>query len=286
VKVAGGGKGRKPGAFLRRERTKRKRALEPVDYHIHTAFSADSEMEPLALCERAVALGYGETGFAEHVDFFPGDRGFGYFDARAYGRAVAEMQARFVGRLTIRKGVEVDFQERCLDDIARFLSGEEFDFVIGAVHWLDGCFIDEAGLTARPLEEAYRIYERETRALVGAGMFDILGHLDYIRRRAVGHYDPARVEAFAPMMADLAAEAARAGLLLEVNVQRGRLPLPTVESLRAYLGAGGQGVTVGTDSHSLEQFEGGWERTRAYLEEAGLREVTLFRGRERRAVAL
>ena len=259
----------------------------------------DSDAEPLALCQRAVELGYGEVGFAEHVDFDPDIGDYDYYDDGAYTRAVEELRNRFAGsadvakatmakstRLTILKGIEVDFQERYLRDVVRFLDECRFDYVMGSVHYLDGHFIDEEGFAARSLAETYRIYCRETRALIASEMFDILGHLDYIRRRAVGRFQPDEVEVFAPMMAELAAEAARAGLLLEVNVQRDRLPLPTVEALRAYLDAAGPGVVVGTDSHSLEQFEGGWERTVEYLRRAGLSQVALFRGRRPRRVDL
>ena len=239
-------------------------------------------MDPEALCERAAQLGYAEVGFAEHVDFFPGDEGFGYFDYEAYSREVERLRERFAGRLTVLKGVEVDFQERYLTDIARFLEGREFDFVIGSVHYLDGLFIEEEAFSTRTLAENYRIYCRETRALIRSKLFDILGHLDYISRRAVGRVDHAEVDCHGPAMAELAAEAARAGLLLEVNLQRGRLALPRPDALRAYLEAGGRGVTVGTDSHSLEQFEGGWERTTRYLASAGVREVVLLRARQAR----
>ncbi len=56
--------------------------------------------------------------------------------------------------------------------------------------------------------------------------------------------------------------------------------------LRAYLEAGGKGVVVGTDSHRLWQFDGGWQRTLAYLERAGTKEVALFRNRHGRIECL
>jgi len=241
-----------------------------------------------------VEAGYAEIGFAEHVDFDPSDQGFGYFDYRAYSRSVEELRDRFAGRLTILKGIEVDFQERYVEDIARFLGacdfdppvGEVFDFRMGSVHYLDGPFIHEDTLADRPLDETYRIYARETRALIATGLFDVLGHLDYVRSRAVGVFPDEELDRFTPLLADLAVEAAQADLVLEVNVKADRPPVPGVEVLRAYLDAGGTGVVVGTDSHRLWQFDGGWERTLACLEQAGTREVTLFRNRHRRIESL
>jgi len=62
---------------------------------------------------------------------------------------------------------------------------------------------------------------------------------------------------------------------------------PLVKNLLgAYLDAGGKGVIVGTDSHWLWQFEGGWERAVEYLRQAGLSQVVLFRGRRPRRVDL
>ncbi len=260
--------------------------MRPVDYHLHSRFSVDSELEPLDLCERAVELGYGEVGFSEHVDFDPQVGDYGYYNDHAYSRAIEELRERFAGRLTILKGIEIDYQKRFQEEVARFLEKNEFDYVIGSVHYLDGYFLDARGLAARSLADTYRVYERETRALIPSGLIDILGHLDYVRRRAVGRFASEQVERFAPLMAELAAEAARARLLLEVNAQRDKLPLPTPDALRDYLQAGGAGVVVGTDSHSLQQFEGGWERTLAYLKQESVTRVALFSERRPRWVSL
>lgn len=234
------------------------------------------------MCEVAAEAGYGEIGFAEHVDFDPSDQGYGYFNYQAYSRALEELREQFEGRLTILKGIEVDFQARFVKDIARFLGECEFDFVMGSVHYLDGPFIHEDTLRCRPLEETYRIYARETRALIATGFFDILGHLDYVRSRAVGVFPDEELDRFTPLLADLAAEAAQADLVLEVNVKADRPPVPGLEVVRAYLDAGGTGVVVGTDSHRLWQFDGGWDRALAYLKRVGAPDVALFRGRERR----
>jgi len=234
------------------------------------------------VCEVAAEAGYAEVGFAEHVDFDPTDQGYGYFDYQAYSAAVEELREQFVGRLTVLKGIEVDFQARFVEDISRFLGACEFDFVMGSVHYLDGPFIHEDTLPDRPLEETYRIYARETRALIATGLFDILGHLDYVRSRAVGVFQDEELDRFTPLLADLATKAAQGDLVLEVNVKADRPPVPTVDVLRAYLKAGGTGVVVGTDSHRLWQFDGGWDRAVAYLTQVGAPDVALFRGRRRR----
>jgi len=260
--------------------------MQPVDYHLHTRFSVDSDLDPFVLCERAVELGYAEIGLAEHVDFDSEDEGYGYYNDEAYTRAVEELRGKFAGRLTILKGIEVDFQERYVGDIARFLDRCRFDYRMGSVHYLDGRFIDEDGFVSRPLAETYRIYERETRALIATGMFDILGHLDYIRSRAAGLFPAEELDCFAPMMAEAAVAAAHADLVLEVNVKADRPAVPTVGVLRTYLDAGGKGVIVGTDSHWLWQFEGGWERTLAHLDVAGVKEVALFADRRLRFESL
>ena len=45
--------------------------MVPLDYHIHTRFSTDSQSEPEDLCRRAIELGLPEIGFSEHWDVGP-----------------------------------------------------------------------------------------------------------------------------------------------------------------------------------------------------------------------
>jgi len=95
--------------------------LKPVDYHLHTRFSVVSDSLKQTLCQRAVELGYGEGGFAEHVDFDPDIGDYGYYDDGAYTQAVEGLRAQFAGsadvaKATMAKSAHGDCDNRVAND--------------------------------------------------------------------------------------------------------------------------------------------------------------------------
>ena len=130
-----------------------------VDYQVHSFRSHDGRASIADQCARAVALGLDEIGFSEHKDFDPADPVVDYFDYKAYLHEIEAARRTWEGRLTIRAGVEIDYQIWFEDRIADYLRSHHFDFVLGSVHYVDRQMLMTPEYNSdRSRETAYRDY--------------------------------------------------------------------------------------------------------------------------------
>jgi len=252
---------------------------ELVDYHVHSTFSCDGKSTINDYCERAIELGMREIGFSEHVDFDPADEGFGFFNYEGYTSAIKAAQLLFKNKLVIRKGVEVDYQSRFEDQIRNWLRGKNFDFVIGSVHYVKGEIINQHLLIERDLREVYSEYFIEVEKSIKSRLFQVIGHLDLIRKFAVNQPVQSRDADYRERIGMILEQIRDQKMFLEINtkpsaLRRGSIEmLPSKETVRKYLNCGGKRVSLGSDAHSIEELGSGIKETFKFLVENGLSDV-------------
>lgn len=254
------------------------------DYHVHTEYSVDCKIPMAQQCEAAIAMGITEIAFTDHIDHEPEDPGLGYYRAEAYFASLADVRARYGDRLTILAGAEVDFNERIIGDVERFLQQHEFDFVIGSVHYGEnGKIIFQDYFDGRTWDEVYLPYLRRVKMAVETRWFDTIGHIDLPKRYAPKThrtYDPARYkeplqEVFQAMLAN--------DVVFEINTsglrQAPKTSMPGPAIVRWWAEAGGTAVTTGTDSHAPQHVGTGVAKTLDMLTLCGIEHVVSARGR-------
>ncbi len=262
-----------------------------LDYHVHSNYSADCETTMADSCEAAIAAGVKEIAFTDHVEHEPSDLSFGYYRYNDYLRELALVQDRYGAFLTILSGAEIDFNTRISDQVEVFLSSHDFDFVIGSVHYGDsGQIIFPEYFAGRSLDDVFLPYYEQVHAAVETGWFDSIGHLDLPKRYApTTHvpYDPSR---YRGSLNSIFRALIENGMSFEINTSGLRQPpgasMPGPRIVRWYVDAGGEQVTIGSDSHIPETIGAGIESTLEMLSLCGIRGVSTFRGRERDVVAL
>ncbi len=107
----------------------------PLDAHLHTDLSPDSDVPIDTYAAQAVERGIAELAITDHVDFEPGAPAFDFvpFDVRE--RTVREAAERWAPYgVAIRFGVEVTYDSRFEEAIRDHLRSHEYDYVIGSVH--------------------------------------------------------------------------------------------------------------------------------------------------------
>ena len=242
-------------------------------------------------CEAAIRAGVTEIAFTDHVDHEPADMGFGYYRPAGVREAVARVQDRYGERLTILRGVEVDFNRRIADQAGRFLAENAFDFVIGSVHYGDaGQIIFPEYFDGKSLDDVFLPYFEEVQAAVETGWFDTIGHLDLPKRYAPGThrtYDPLRYrEALKPVFQSMIA----GSVAFEINTsglrQRPKTSMPGPAIVRWYVEHGGSLVTTGTDSHAAQTVGAGLPKTLDMLTLCGIDAVQSFCRRKRTSVSI
>ena len=255
------------------------------DYHIHTGFSCDSESDMEAACEAAITRGLSEIAFTDHADFGPDDPP-GYFRPAEYLVTIEHCRAHYHGRLAIRAGVEVGEPHIFAREAEAVLAAGEFDFVLGSAHYADGLraawkepFFDQ------PLDQAYEAYFRQVVRLAAEGDFDVLAHLDLVKRdaRRFGKaYDGA--EPYADMIRSALRFIVERGKGIEINVSplyRGQPePCPSLEILRWYRELGGEVLTFGSDAHTITAIGACLDVALDMARAAGFARLATFRRRQ------
>lgn len=255
------------------------------DYHIHTGFSMDSDAQMEAVCRVAVSKGIDEIAFTDHLDFGPDDAG-DPFPAEEYLEAVQHCRQRFGHHLDIRAGIEIGEPHVFAGEAAAVLSDGAFDVVLGSAHYASG--LQAAWLERffeQPLREAYHAYFEQVNDLASKGDFDVLGHLDLVKRDARRFglpYDGP--EPYADVIRAALRAVVERGKGIELNtspLRRGQPePCPSLEILRWYRELGGEILTLGSDAHTSEAVGSYLELGMDLCRMAGFRRLASFRRRK------
>ena len=244
-------------------------SIVPCDFHIHTSFSHDGEGTVMEYCKLAAQRGMTAIGFCEHVDLDERDIVSGHHDYEAYRAEVEEARSRFGDRVNISMGAEVGFVPSISNVISDFLGGREYDYVVGSVHAInDGMSgiseqYDALETFARhEPADAYAEYFETVNDMVVSGLFDVVGHLDLVRRFGVD-YEQGVVEwgSLYPILQRVMDGVIKRQMAIEINTSGLRqIPKETYPSrrlLQLYKEVGGERVILGSDAHAPKDLGAG-----------------------------
>jgi histidinol-phosphatase (PHP family) len=240
----------------------------------------------------AQAKGLREIGFADHfplslLEFTPETQvTMTSGELEVYLRDVLELRER--STLPVRLGVEVDYLPGREALTGKVLDRYMLDYRIGSIHFLgDWDFTHPRYVNKYHTYDAdklYRTYFKTLQDLAQSGLFDIVGHLDVIKKYA-----------FFPQQDwdDLLRETCRvlagSGICLELNTAGWRSPAkeayPSEAFLRECLKLGVP-VTLGSDAHCPQDVGAGLSQAVSLLKKLGFSGVTTFAGRKRAILPL
>jgi histidinol-phosphatase (PHP family) len=267
----------------------------PLDAHLHTIRSPDANAMLDAYCAIAVERGMAELAITDHVDFDPAMPAYGFASFTDRERDVREAAARWADRgLAIRFGVEVTYERRLEDDIRGWLRRHPHDYVIGSVHVSDVSPYKAANVrsfvSGRPLEGIVAPYFDEVIGATRSGLFDTIGHMDFVKRYLVPHVMPSDLAAAPELYEPVLQALVDTGTALEVNAsglrQLPRETYPSAAIVARYREMGGRHVVVGSDAHRVEWFAYGLAEAYRAAVGAGFAALAFRRGGDRVAVPL
>ena len=220
------------------------------DSHMHTKYSADSEMSPYDAIRRAEELGSGIV-FTEHFDYaLPGSIDF-TFDPDAYFDEYRALRSE-----RVRLGVEVGLRKSARLANDAFIKRAPFDLVIGSIHLADDLDIYYSEYyVGKDKREAYRRYFDAMIAESAVADYDILGHIDYICRAAP--YDDPEIDyaSFRDQIDRVLKIVVDREKVLELNTRRlnsRRALKELVPIYSRYRELGGRYISIGSDAHKVE----------------------------------
>jgi histidinol-phosphatase (PHP family) len=262
------------------------RASRPTDYHLHSNTTEDSVATVEELARAAAERGFAEIAVTDHFIL-------GYDNYRVTVKQLEAHRAladEIGGRLGIKilVGAEVDYFEDRLPEIRAFLDSFDFDIVIGAAHFVDGRGIAaEPGAKAlvrdigRP--EAFRRTLLAVERAARSGLFDVMAHLDVIRKFSETPEDREPFEGYAAEAERVADALAESGVGFEVNCRgfshSAGGQYPSGEFLSLLKSRGIETVTVGSDAHTARDAGADIDRGISALRAAGFDRLSRFERR-------
>ena len=219
------------------------------DSHVHTRFSADSDMLAIDALDVAARQGIGLV-FTEHIDFdYPGNLDF-TFVPQEYWRTYETYRGH-----SLSLGAELGLAPGQAERGQAFLAQAPFDEVIGSVHLLAGKDLYNASsYEARSQQTVYTEYYAAMAALIRENAFiDVLGHIDYICRYAPYEQPGVHYELFREWIDAVLQALIDTDTVLELNTRRfgDRLAMKELVAVyQRYYELGGRYVTLGSDAHA------------------------------------
>lgn len=264
-----------------------------VDYHVHTAYSGDSDYSMEDVVKDAVRLGMDEICFTDHVDYgakvdWDSGEKIRYcqgqpmvnVDYHAYAEEISKLRAQYGNQITIRMGMEFGMQIHTISKFEALYERYPFDFIILSVHQVeDKGFWSQEFQQGRTQKEYNERYYEEMLALVKQFQnYSVLGHLDLIvRYDKMGIYPFRYVKHY---VEKILREVIKNDKGIEVNTSSYRYGLkdstPSMAILEMYRDMGGQIITLGSDSHAPAHLGTHMKTAKELLKSIGFRNFCTY----------
>jgi histidinol-phosphatase (PHP family) len=259
------------------------------DYHVHTPLCHHATGWPVEFARRAVELGLGELGFADHNPMAE------YFDdwrmlreeLPRYHEEVEKARAAFP-QLPIRVGLECDFiagREAWIEELSKMA---DWDFLIGSVHYLPGGWeVDHpkyVGRHAGQAEEIWTDYWRAYEQCIRSRLFDFVAHPDLPKKFGFRPEGDLR-RFYEPVIAALA----ETKTPFEINTAGWRKDCHEQYPARQFLelaAKAGVPLLINSDAHAVDELTAGFPEAVALARDAGCTQVVRFKDRKFHSVPL
>ena len=257
------------------------------DFHMHSAFSGDSDASMVSMILRAIDLGLDTICFTEHYDedYPDGEEDFS-LDTDTYYKTLCSLKKQYCSQIDIRFGVELGMQSRLEDMYTKYIQSYPFDFIIVSQHVLDHAdpYYPIFWKDKEP-SDVIRHYFQETLCnLKLMREYDTLAHLDYIIRYAGTGYTSYSYEQYSDVIDPILHYLIEQGKCLEVNSAGFKYglghPNPCESVLRRYRQLGGESITIGSDSHKPEHLAYDFVALQNLLTDIGFRYYCTFHKRK------
>ncbi|MBO4283585.1 MAG: histidinol-phosphatase HisJ family protein [Clostridia bacterium] len=159
----------------------------PSNYHTHTRY-CDGRDTPEELIQEAIRLGCPEIGFSGHA-YTPFDRSYCMSKKKTelYNAEIPRLKEKYKDRIRVLFGIEQDYFSP--------MPTERYDYVIGAVHYIekDGKYLPIDGSRKRQIADVKKYYDGDFYAycedyyrlvadLYEKTRCDIVAHFDLVTK--------------------------------------------------------------------------------------------------------
>ena len=243
-----------------------------TNYHTHTTW-CDGKDSPRKVIQAAVAKGFEAIGFSSHAMLPESDTNWTLTPEKAprYLKEIRALGEEFKDQIKVLCGVEADYIPGGANPDRATYAAIFPDYIIGSVHFVlaeDGARVPvdyspevlTDGIRSHfggSAETFVRTYYRQVREMLEKFDFEIVGHLDLVRKFNAKHpYFDEKADWYREEIGKTAAAVAKSGKIAEVNtgaISRGyrTSPYPSAEICR-HLASRGAVFRLSGDSHRAD----------------------------------
>ncbi|MNO78621.1 Histidinol-phosphatase [compost metagenome] len=269
-----------------------------IDYHTHHERCGHAVGKLEEYVQRGIELGLQQLGLSDHLPLIHVDPA-SYYPEMAmpmaelprYVEECLTLKERYRGVIDLRVGLEADYIEGCEDQIREILSPYPWDYLIGSVHFLGKWDITDHrqvhGWEGKDELEVYRLYYDAVKKSALSGLYDIIGHMDVIKRFGYGPQTPEGKAEARVLELETLKVIADSGIAMELNASGLSKPCAEMfpaEHLLQEAFRLGIPLTLGSDAHDPAKLGDGLQEARSMLWHTGFRELAVFEGRRRTTV--
>jgi histidinol-phosphatase (PHP family) len=228
-----------------------------MDYHLHTRFCKHASGSLDAYVRAAEGRGLTEICFADHIPL-PGnldrEHRMESDEMEAYLTEIEACRKKFPG-MKILAGIEADYIAGLEPYLEKILARYPFDLVIMSVHfiheWPRGQWVFDYRFPDKSLTQVYHEYFSAQIRGIKTGLFDIVGHLDLIKRPGHSPFNSNIRD-----IEDVLAAVQDMRMSIEINTSGIRKPIAETYPSPDIIGLVARNripVTPGSDAHLPEQ---------------------------------
>jgi len=260
-------------------------SIPVVDYHMHTPLCGHAVGDPREYAMRAFESGLTEIGFSDHAPMFA------HADPKiamrmdqlpTYHQMIKDVRKQFGKKINIKIALEADFMVGHEEDTRKLLAAYPYDYVIGSVHFIGSWGFDNpfdvASWQGKNIDQVYRDYYKLLRLSAQSKLFDIMGHVDLVKK--FGH------RPVSDMTTEIMATAEifkSCGVAVEINTAGLRKPVnemyPSLKALEIYCQEGVL-LTFGSDAHNPKEVRADFDKALELARAAGYQEYVTFKNRK------
>ncbi|ETT47335.1 histidinol-phosphatase [Paenibacillus odorifer] len=269
-----------------------------IDYHTHHERCGHAVGKLEEYVQRGIELGLQQLGLSDHLPLIHVDPA-SYYPEMAmpmaelprYVEECLTLKERYRGVIDLRVGLEADYIEGYEEQIREVLSPYPWDYLIGSVHFLGEWDITDHrqvhGWEGKDALEVFRLYYDAVKKSALSGLYDIIGHMDVIKRFGYGPQTPEGKAEVKALELETLKVIADSGIAMELNASGLTKPcaemFPAEHLLQEALRLGIP-LTLGSDAHDPAKLGDGLQEARSMLWHTGFRELAVFEGRRRTTV--
>ena len=255
------------------------------DFHMHTPLCGHAVGEPKEYVEHAIKIGLEEIGFSDHaplVSHVDPKITMSMKQLPQYHKMIEDVQKKYSGKISIKIALEADYFADLEDKTKEIIQAYPYDYIIGSVHFIKNWGFDDPDTREtwdqHDINRVYHDYFDLLRKSAKSKMFDIMGHVDLVKK--FGHRATEDMTAEVTETANVFKDS---GVAVEINTAGLRKPCkemyPALSHLKIYAKAGVP-LTFGSDAHDPTDVGRDFDKALALAKEAGFKEHLVFKQRK------